>query len=106
MKAIGYKGIRNSVAILVAIPFFLFACYWGMETWNDIQLENRTRESKIIGLTPAQIISLLGPPEYRDRQPWEPVGNEIMVYTNHGSRICRINIEHGIAKNIERLSDH
>ena len=106
MKIITYKAIKRSIAIIIALPFVLFACYWGMETCNDIQLWNRTRESKTLGLTPDQVISLIGQPEYRDRQSWEPVGTEIMVYTNHGSRICRINFEHGTAKNIERLSDH
>jgi hypothetical protein len=106
MKIISFKGIKNSIAILIAAPFILFFCYWGMLKWHDIQLEKRTSESKIIGRTPAQIIALLGPPKDTFRQDWEPVGTEIMIYTNHGSRICRINVENGVAKSIERLSDH
>ena len=98
--------IKIPILTIIAIPMLLFACYWGVMKWNDSQLEIRTSESKIIGLTPARIVAFLGPPNDRDRQPWEPIGTEIMIYTNHGSRICRINIEHGVAKSIERLSDH
>ena len=102
---VGLKAVLAAVGIVLASPIVLFLCYWGLETWHDIQLENRTQESKILGLTPAQVISLLGPPEARDRQSWQPPGTEIMVYTNNGTRMCRINFENGVAKSIERLSD-
>jgi hypothetical protein len=105
-RRVWYKAILATWGIVLASPVILFFCYWGMLTWHDIQLENRTKESKIIGLTPTQVISVLGPPESRQRDAWDPPGTEIMVYTNHGTRICRINFENGVAKSIERLSDH
>ncbi len=88
-----------AVKILVATPIAIVVLFIAAAIAGNWRFEYRTRESRLIGLTPAQISSLIGPP---DPLYTSHTGGDLVyrAWTGDG---CRIDIENGIAVRVVRL---
>jgi hypothetical protein len=93
------QRIWLAVKILVGAPVAIVVLFIAAAILGNWQFEYRTRESRLLGLTPAQISSLIGPPD----PFYTSHAGGALVYRAWTGDGCRIDIENGIAVRVVRL---
>jgi hypothetical protein len=64
----------------------------------------KTSSAKLVGMTPQQIIALLGPPMTDTRTSGDTNQDCTIAYEDNSGEICRIEITKGAASNIEHYA--